>query len=577
MTTPIRPEHRARLPPHRARRELKKAVEAYWAGTLDRRRAARPPPAGAARRRAGGRCATPDSTRSRPTRSRTTTTCSTPRSLRRRGARPVRAARPVGDLDTLLRDGPRRRDDAPLRDDQVVRHQLPLPGPGDRRRTPSSRSTRHKPLARVRRGACAGLRTRPGARRPGHVPAAGQGAPDGPAGFVPLDRLDDLLAVYAELLGALAAAGVGWVQLDEPALRRPTARRRSIAAVADRATSGSAAARRPAAAVRRGLLRRPRRRAAGARWTRRSRRSAWTWSRGPGSRTGSPQPALCAARPRRRRGRRPQHLAHRPASAALATLPTRARTRPTHVAVSHLLLAAARPARPDRRDRTSTRSCSAARVRRAEGREVVKLAGCWPTARARSAEPARTAAAHRVPAPIAAGVAGTTTVRGPARGAAPGRPAAAATVRGARATAQADAWGCRCCRPPRSARSRRPPSCARPAPAHRAGRARRRRGYERRMRAEIERVIGLQERARPGRARARRARAQRHGAVLRRAPRRLRGHRRTAGCSPTARAARARRSCTATSARPAPITVRVGHATPSRSPTSRSRACSPAR
>ncbi len=42
--------------------------------------------------------------------------------------------------------------------------------------------------------------------------------PGAPAGFVPLDRLADLLPVYAELLRALAAAGATWVQLDEPAL-----------------------------------------------------------------------------------------------------------------------------------------------------------------------------------------------------------------------------------------------------------------------------------------------------------------------------------------------------------------------
>ncbi|WP_155946756.1 5-methyltetrahydropteroyltriglutamate--homocysteine S-methyltransferase [Mycobacterium sp. URHD0025] len=34
----------------------------------------------------------------------------------------------------------------------------------------------------------------------------------------PLSRLDDLLAVYAELLGVLADAGVEWVQFDEPVL-----------------------------------------------------------------------------------------------------------------------------------------------------------------------------------------------------------------------------------------------------------------------------------------------------------------------------------------------------------------------
>jgi 5-methyltetrahydropteroyltriglutamate--homocysteine methyltransferase len=39
-----------------------------------------------------------------------------------------------------------------------------------------------------------------------------------PAGFDPLERLDDLLPVYAELLAGLRDAGAEWVQLDEPAL-----------------------------------------------------------------------------------------------------------------------------------------------------------------------------------------------------------------------------------------------------------------------------------------------------------------------------------------------------------------------
>ncbi|MGP5125929.1 5-methyltetrahydropteroyltriglutamate--homocysteine S-methyltransferase [Brachybacterium tyrofermentans] len=44
-------------------------------------------------------------------------------------------------------------------------------------------------------------------------------AQDGaPEGFDPLDRLDDAVAVYAEILAELAAAGAPWVQLDEPAL-----------------------------------------------------------------------------------------------------------------------------------------------------------------------------------------------------------------------------------------------------------------------------------------------------------------------------------------------------------------------
>src|SRR5690606_40397096 len=44
-------------------------------------------------------------------------------------------------------------------------------------------------------------------------------AADGaPAGFDPLSRLDDVVAVYAELLAAFVQAGATWVQLDEPAL-----------------------------------------------------------------------------------------------------------------------------------------------------------------------------------------------------------------------------------------------------------------------------------------------------------------------------------------------------------------------
>ncbi|WP_298228634.1 5-methyltetrahydropteroyltriglutamate--homocysteine S-methyltransferase [Gryllotalpicola sp.] len=41
---------------------------------------------------------------------------------------------------------------------------------------------------------------------------------DAPEGFRPLSRLADLVPVYAELLQRLAAAGAEWVQLDEPAL-----------------------------------------------------------------------------------------------------------------------------------------------------------------------------------------------------------------------------------------------------------------------------------------------------------------------------------------------------------------------
>lgn len=41
---------------------------------------------------------------------------------------------------------------------------------------------------------------------------------EGDARFAPFDRLDDVVAVYRELLADLADAGVQWVQIDEPAL-----------------------------------------------------------------------------------------------------------------------------------------------------------------------------------------------------------------------------------------------------------------------------------------------------------------------------------------------------------------------
>jgi len=44
---------------------------------------------------------------------------------------------------------------------------------------------------------------------------AAEGAPEG---YLPIERLDDLLPVYAELLAKFAAAGATWVQLDEPGL-----------------------------------------------------------------------------------------------------------------------------------------------------------------------------------------------------------------------------------------------------------------------------------------------------------------------------------------------------------------------
>ncbi|MEV1131033.1 5-methyltetrahydropteroyltriglutamate--homocysteine S-methyltransferase [Agromyces sp. NPDC049794] len=64
----------------------------------------------------------------------------------------------------------------------------------------------------------AGYLTRPVIVGPVTLLALAKPAEGAPAGFRPLDRLGDLVPVYAALLAELCTAGVEWVQLDEPAL-----------------------------------------------------------------------------------------------------------------------------------------------------------------------------------------------------------------------------------------------------------------------------------------------------------------------------------------------------------------------
>ncbi|MFD6178482.1 MULTISPECIES: 5-methyltetrahydropteroyltriglutamate--homocysteine S-methyltransferase [unclassified Isoptericola] len=64
----------------------------------------------------------------------------------------------------------------------------------------------------------AGVTTRPVLVGPVTFLALSKAADEAGEGFHPLDRLDDVVAAYADLLRALASVGVPWVQLDEPAL-----------------------------------------------------------------------------------------------------------------------------------------------------------------------------------------------------------------------------------------------------------------------------------------------------------------------------------------------------------------------
>ncbi|GLZ40748.1 5-methyltetrahydropteroyltriglutamate--homocysteine S-methyltransferase [Actinokineospora sp. NBRC 105648] len=74
-----------------------------------------------------------------------------------------------------------------------------------------------KPVAEYLEALALGVTTRPVLVGPVTFLLLAKAAPDAPEGFAPLDLLDSLLDRYAELLAILAGAGVGWVQLDEPA------------------------------------------------------------------------------------------------------------------------------------------------------------------------------------------------------------------------------------------------------------------------------------------------------------------------------------------------------------------------
>ena len=74
-----------------------------------------------------------------------------------------------------------------------------------------------KPLAEYAEARAAGVETRPVLIGPVTFLRLAKPAPGAPSGFTPLDLLDPLLDAYAELLRRLAAAGAAWVQLDEPA------------------------------------------------------------------------------------------------------------------------------------------------------------------------------------------------------------------------------------------------------------------------------------------------------------------------------------------------------------------------
>ncbi|MDN5894655.1 MAG: 5-methyltetrahydropteroyltriglutamate--homocysteine S-methyltransferase, partial [Nocardioides sp.] len=81
-----------------------------------------------------------------------------------------------------------------------------------------------KPLAEFDEAHSRKIASRPVVVGPFTFLALAKAADGAPEGFDPLSRLGELTEVYVELLAALAAAGVQWVQIDEPALVRDVSR-----------------------------------------------------------------------------------------------------------------------------------------------------------------------------------------------------------------------------------------------------------------------------------------------------------------------------------------------------------------
>jgi 5-methyltetrahydropteroyltriglutamate--homocysteine methyltransferase len=73
-------------------------------------------------------------------------------------------------------------------------------------------------IREVAEAVVAGYRTRPVIVGPVTFLLLSKPSEGAAADYQPLDRLDDLLPVYVELIAALFAAGAEWVQLDEPGL-----------------------------------------------------------------------------------------------------------------------------------------------------------------------------------------------------------------------------------------------------------------------------------------------------------------------------------------------------------------------
>ncbi|MDQ0895719.1 5-methyltetrahydropteroyltriglutamate--homocysteine S-methyltransferase [Agromyces ramosus] len=203
------------------RRELKRAVEAFWAGTIDALELEQR----AAQLRAANRERLASLGLGR-------TDSSIPESFSYYdqvldaavavGALPARFTRFLdadggADLEAYFTIARGVGDDAPLEMtkwfDSNYHYLVPEIGPET-----SFSLHAERILAEFTEAKAAGFLTRPVIVGPVTFLLLSKAADGAPEGFRPLDRLADLVPVYAALLERLAEAGAQWVQLDEPAL-----------------------------------------------------------------------------------------------------------------------------------------------------------------------------------------------------------------------------------------------------------------------------------------------------------------------------------------------------------------------
>ncbi|OZM71875.1 5-methyltetrahydropteroyltriglutamate--homocysteine S-methyltransferase [Amycolatopsis antarctica] len=196
-----------------ARRELKRAVESYWAGRIDAgalQETARDLRAQTwAELRDGGLDSIPGNTFSFYDQVLDTATLF--------DAVPDRyRALELSELDTYFAMARGRDGVEPLEltkwFDTNYHYLVPEISPGTRFRLAGD-----KPVAEYREAAALGVRTRPVLLGPVTFLLLAKRAAGAPAGFRPLDTIDQLVERYAELLARLADEGADWVQLDEPA------------------------------------------------------------------------------------------------------------------------------------------------------------------------------------------------------------------------------------------------------------------------------------------------------------------------------------------------------------------------